>query len=166
MSRAIPPDRWRQISQLWHQALVHAAPDRAAFLQEACAGDETLRQEVESLLANESRVAGFLSEPGLNAATVMSDEPGASMVGRQIGTYRILSLLGAGGMGEVYRAHDLTLERDVAIKIPKIFTADAGRLARFAREARLLASLNHPYIATIHGLHWKPRTRRASFIAI
>jgi serine/threonine protein kinase len=75
------------------------------------------------------------------------------LIGRQIGTYQVLSLLGAGGMGEVYRARDLKLGRDVAIKVlPSSFAADAERLRRFEREARLLASLNHPHIATIHGL--------------
>ena len=87
------------------------------------------------------------------AATGMSDEPGASNVGRQIGTYQILSLLGAGGMGEVYRARDTKLGREVAIKIlPRIFVSDPERLARFEREARMLASLNHPNIGAIYGL--------------
>ena len=77
----------------------------------------------------------------------------ASLIGRQIGTYRIVAPLGAGGMGEVYRATDLRLRRDVAIKIlPEAFATDADRLARFEREARVLASLNHPHIGGIHGL--------------
>ena len=75
------------------------------------------------------------------------------LAGHRIGAYQVQALLGAGGMGEVYRARDTKLGRDVAIKIlPRIFTADADRLARFAREARLLAALNHPHVATIHGL--------------
>src|SRR5262249_18135716 len=81
------------------------------------------------------------------------DRPNPLMIGRRIGVYEIQSLLGAGGMGEVYRARDTKLGREVAIKIlPSAFTADADRLARFEREARLLAALNHPNIATIYGL--------------
>ena len=78
---------------------------------------------------------------------------GASLVGRQFGTYRVVAPLGAGGMGEVYRAHDGKLGRDVAIKtLPTAFARDPERLARFRREARTLASLNHPNIAAIYGL--------------
>ena len=74
------------------------------------------------------------------------------MIGRQIGVYRVVSLIGAGGMGEVYRAHDTKLGRDVALKVlPASFAADEGRAARLGREARTLAALNHPRIATIHG---------------
>ena len=84
---------------------------------------------------------------------IMPEDPGRSLTGRQIGSYQILSLLGAGGMGEVYRARDVKLGRDVAIKIlPKIFTTDPERLARFEREARMLAALNHPHIGAIYGL--------------
>src|SRR5262249_19841431 len=80
------------------------------------------------------------------------DNPAASLIGHSIGPYHVLSLLGAGGMGEVYRARDATLGREVALKVlPSMFTADADRLARFKREARLLATLNHPNIAAIYG---------------
>jgi TolB-like protein len=83
----------------------------------------------------------------------MAEDPGQSLKGRQLGSYKIVSLLGSGGMGEVYQAHDTKLARDVAIKVlPAAFVNDAGRLARFQREARMLAALNHPNIATIHGL--------------
>jgi serine/threonine protein kinase len=83
----------------------------------------------------------------------MTSDSGFDLIGREIGAYRILSLLGAGGMGEVYRARDTRLGRDVAIKIlPSTFTSDAERRARFEREARVLASLNHPHIGAIYGL--------------
>ena len=83
----------------------------------------------------------------------MPREAGARLIGRRIGGYEILSLLGVGGMGEVYRARDTKQGRDVAIKVlPSSLATDSDRLARFAREARLLAALNHPHIATIHGL--------------
>ena len=83
----------------------------------------------------------------------MSDPSPPVLTGRRLGVYHLRALLGAGGMGEVYRAHDTRLGRDVAIKIlPQAFTADADRLARFEREARVLASLNHPNIGAIYGL--------------
>src|SRR5215510_3668161 len=83
----------------------------------------------------------------------MVEHQSQSRIGRQIGSYQILSLLGKGGMGEVYRARDTKLGRDVAIKIlPRAFSSDPERLARFEREARLLAALNHPNIATIYGV--------------
>ena len=119
---------------------------------EACDGDEALREEVESLLEFESASARFLERPAAVVAagcgTVLT-----SMIDRQIGPYTIVAPLGAGGMGEVYRARDSKLGRDVAIKIlPSHFTADPERRARFAREARTLATLNHPHIGAIYGL--------------
>jgi serine/threonine protein kinase/tetratricopeptide (TPR) repeat protein len=144
---------WRQIEEIYHAALERDASQRESFLRDACRDDEPMRREVESLLANESKAAGFLSEPALGVAAKMSESPDSSMVGQQIGAYQIVSLLGAGGMGEVYRARDAKLGRDVAIKIlPRIFTADPDRIVRFQREARMLASLNHPHIGAIYGL--------------
>ena len=99
-------------------------------------------------------MGGFLEDPALAAAAPMISETGPSVLtGRRLGVYQVQALLGVGGMGEVYRAHDTRLRRDVAIKIlPRAFTADPDRLARFEREARVLASLNHPNIATIYGV--------------
>ncbi len=135
------PERRNQISDLYHAALQRPPGERAAFLNEACDGDEALRQEIESLLNYEAASARFL------------ETQAAHMVGRELGPYRIVAPLGAGGMGEVYRARDSKLGRDVAIKIlPSHFTADPERRARFAREARLLATLNHPHIGAIYGL--------------
>jgi serine/threonine-protein kinase len=113
-----------------------------------------LRREVEALLAHEDAAAGFLDRPALaDAAHEMSVAGDALSAGHRLGNYTILSRLGAGGMGEVYRARDGTLGRDVAIKIlPSIFMSNADRLARFEREARVLAALNHPNIATIYGV--------------
>ena len=147
-------DRWQQIERLYHTALEHDRNQRRAYLQEACSGDDSLRQEVESLLAQGGGGNSFLEAPALEAAARMfSNEQAESLIGRQIGSYQVLSLLGRGGMGEVYLAHDSKLRRDVAIKVlPVAFVNDPDRLTRFQREARLLASLNHPNIATIHGL--------------
>src|SRR5688572_148040 len=146
------PDRRRsQISDLYHAALNRSPADRDAFLKEACGQDEALRQEIESLLAYESASSEFLERPA--AAVAAAGLARADAVGRQLGPYTIVAPLGAGGMGEVYRARDTKLGRDVAIKIlPSHFTADPERRARFAREARLLATLNHPHIGAIYGL--------------
>jgi serine/threonine protein kinase len=145
-------ERWRQISRLYQEALERDSPERAAFLNEVCVGDAALRQEVESLLAYEHTAEGFMAVPAIEVtADMMSADPSPSLVGRQLGTYRILSRLGAGGMGEVYRAHDTKLGRDVAVKVlPDTLLSDPERLARFEREARLLAALNHPHIVTVH----------------
>ncbi len=147
-------ERWRQTSQLYHAALLRAVPDRAAFVREACGDDDALRREVESLLALDGTAQNFLNAPAAGAAArLMTDVHHASLIGRQLGAYRVVSLLGAGGMGEVYRARDTKLGRDVAIKIlPRLFVSEPERLARFEREARMLASLNHPHIGAIYGL--------------
>jgi len=148
------PDRWQQISQLYHGALARDVSQRARFVADACAGDEALRQEVESLLAREATVEGFMAAPALEvAAKAVRGEQERSLIGGHIGSYEILSLLGAGGMGEVYRARDTKLGRDVAIKVlPSSFARDPDRLHHLKREARLLAALNHPHIGAIHGL--------------
>jgi serine/threonine protein kinase len=146
-------DRWQQISQLYHDVLTRDESQRTGFLDAACAGDAALRQEVESLLAHEDTAERFMGEPALEVvANVLGGEQRESLAGRQIGAYQIRSLLGAGGMGEVYRAKDARLGRDVAIKVlPASFASDPERLHRFEREARMLAALNHPHIGGIYG---------------
>ena len=155
MKQEITPERWQQIERLYHSALEHDPTQRRAFLQQACAGDDALREEVESLLARGQTTDGLLdhSSVGEMAAQMFAKQDDRSLLGTKLGSYQVLALLGSGGMGEVYQAHDNKLRRDVAIKVlPVAFVHDAERLARFQREARLLASLNHPNIATIHGL--------------
>jgi serine/threonine protein kinase/Tol biopolymer transport system component len=148
------PDRESRVEGICHDALALDGVAREAFVADACAGDDALRREVESLLRQESKADGFLAEPALaQAAPHLLAQSGQSLIGRKLGTYQIQSLLGAGGMGEVYRARDTKLGRDVAIKIlPPLFVSDAERRARFEREARMLASLNHPHIGAIYGL--------------
>ena len=143
-----------RISDLYHRALACTPERRSTFLDEECKGDAVLRDELESLLRYEADSARFLETPAAVAASDLARAPGRSqMNGRQLGPYTILAPLGAGGMGEVYRARDSKLGRDVAIKIlPSHFTSDPERRARFAREARLLATLNHPNIGAIYGL--------------
>ena len=140
-------NRWADVERLYHEALARPVQDRAAFLSDACGDDADLRREVESLLAHDGD-ASFLSRP---AATLRTDR--TLHVGQTFGPYVISGRLGEGGMGEVYRARDTTLGRDVAIKVlPAVFAADPERLARFEREARLLAALNHPHIGAIYGV--------------
>ena len=149
------PERWQQIEQLYHLALGRDAQERSAYLRQACAGDDALRREVESLLAHGKTTEGWSRDSALGqmAANALGPGDGRSLVGRQLGSFQVLSLLGAGGMGEVYEARDTKLGRHVAIKLlPKDFTHDPERLARFQREAKMLAALNHPNIAAIYGL--------------
>jgi Tol biopolymer transport system component len=150
----VSPERWQQVKKVLAAALEREEDQRGAYLSQACAGDDALRQEVESLLAQEKDTEGFLEVPALEIPSRMLDQdPSESLCGRQLGSYKVLSLLGAGGMGEVYEAHDSKLGRKVAIKVlPAAFVNDPERLSRFQREARMLAVLNHPNIATIHGL--------------
>ena len=148
------PERWQRVEELYHAAYARPSGERAAYLAEACRHDQALRRQVESLL-NESIDDGFLAAPTLETAAELSaDMPRTlpDMTGQSLGVYRLDALLGAGGMGEVYRSHDAKLGRDVAIKIlPPAFTSHPDRLARFAREARMLGALNHPNICAIYG---------------
>jgi len=145
------PERYQQINRLLDEALVRPAPQRAAFLAEACAGDEALRREVESLLGACAEAGSFIERPPAEAAELLGEMCAGSRVGQSLGRYQLLSLLGAGGMGEVYRARDTHLEREVAIKIlPPALASNAEALARFKREARAVAALSHPNILAIH----------------
>jgi Tol biopolymer transport system component len=147
------PERRRRVEELCDAALGRDARERAAFLAAACGPDEALRAEVEALLTHARTAEGFLEASMAKlAAHVLAGEHGASLVGRQIGSCKVLSLLGKGGMGEVYRARDMKLGRDVAVKVvAAAFLSDPERLARFEREARVLATLNHPHIGAIYG---------------
>ena len=155
MRQGITPERWQQIERLYHSALERDSNQRRAYLQQACAGDDVLREEVESLLAQGRTRDRLLDHSALGevAAEIVAKQDGRSLLGTKLGSYQVLTLLGVGGMGEVYQAHDNKLRRDVAIKVlPAAFMHDAERLARFEREARMLAALNHPNIAAIYGL--------------
>ncbi len=142
-------ERWHTIDSLYHGARALPVDKRAAFVADACGEDASLAHEVLSLLAQPVSAPGVLD--GRVPIPERRIEP--SMVGHHIGPYEIVAPLGAGGMGEVYRARDARLGREVAIKVlPREFTDDGERLARFEREARILASLNHPHIGAIYGV--------------
>jgi eukaryotic-like serine/threonine-protein kinase len=146
-------ERWLRIEQIYRQALEREDQNRGALLDEACEGDAALRHEVESLLACQPAAADFIEASALDvAADLLTQEPDGDLIGRHVGPYLIEAWLGSGGMGDVYRARDGHLHREVALKIlPGLFALDLDRLARFKREAQVLASLNHPNIAAIYG---------------
>jgi eukaryotic-like serine/threonine-protein kinase len=146
--------RWQQVEKLCQAALELEESRRAAFLEEACAGDEELRQEVQSLLRFDKPGERFIEQPALEvAAKIVAQEDPRSLIGQQLGSYQILSLLGAGGMGVVYQARDTRLKRFVAIKVlPREKMSDPERKRRFIQEARAASALNHPNIITIHDI--------------
>jgi Tol biopolymer transport system component len=147
------PERWKQISQLYQAALARPASERDSFLLEACAHDEPLLREVQSLLEQPTSPLALEGLAPSAIAQVMSDASRTNLTGRRFGTYLVGERIDSGGMGDVYRASDAQLGRDVAIKVlPSAFANDPERLARFEREARLLAALDHPHIGTIHGV--------------
>jgi eukaryotic-like serine/threonine-protein kinase len=153
-------ERWRKVDELLDAVLEREASERSAFLEQACEGDEELRREVESLLAAHLQAGSFIEEAPAEELTKLLDaEQFKSIVGQSLGRYQILSLLGTGGMGQVYRARDATLGREVAVKVlPSAFTQDAERVRRFEQEARAASSLNHPNIITIYEIGQAGRT--------
>ena len=147
-------DHWTTVKRIHQSALDVDPSERAALVDGLCGGDEALRREVHSLLTYATDAESFLERRAADimTATAPSGEPHeTALVGRTVSHYQVLSLLGAGGMGEVYLACDSRLDRTVALKIlPGEFAADPERMQRFAREARAASALNHPNVATIY----------------
>src|SRR5688572_11575835 len=145
-------DRQQQIERICQEALDLIGDARREYVSAACRGDDALRREVESLLAYEGQAAQFIDVPAIDHVARTLAASSTLRAGERIGQYEILSVLGSGGMGEVYRARDTKLRRDVAIKVlPQLFLSDNDRRARFEQEARTLAAVNHPHIATLYG---------------
>ena len=146
------PERWQQINHLFHEALAREPELRDSFLAEACANDETLRVEVESLISSHQEAEQFIETPAADvAAELLGRRECTFGPGQKIQNYRIVRLLGRGGMGEVYLADDTRLQRKVALKLlPPQYTSNPDRVRRFEREARAASALNHPNIVTIY----------------
>ena len=159
--------RWAQVKALFQAAVERPALERAAFLAAAAGDDGALRREVESLLRNDDSdppLPELLQSQDATVRGASLRASGASSEGEtrtqttseirgSIGPYQVVGLLGTGGMGEVFRARDSKLHRDVALKLlPRAFELDPDRLTRFRREAQVLAALNHPHVAAIYGL--------------
>lgn len=155
------PERMRQIDEIFHSACELTPAGRQAYLSQACGSDHELRREVELLLASDEKGGSLYEAPAYErAAPLISREQTRITPGMSISHYEILSRLGAGGMGEVWRARDKHLKRDVAIKLlPSEFAQDADRLRRFEREAQAASALNHPNILTIYEIGSFENTR-------
>ena len=137
---------WADLEALFHEALARPPAERAALLAESCAGRPEVQHQIEAMLHAHDEAPSALDDPSFAVQSLLK-------AGVRLGSYEIVGELGAGGMGEVYRARDSRLGREVAIKVvPDAFRSDPERLARFEREARVLAMLNHPHVGAIYGL--------------
>jgi serine/threonine protein kinase/Tfp pilus assembly protein PilF len=146
------PELWRRITDLFDEAMTREPKERFAFLEKACEGDTDLRKQVERLVESHQQSGNFLESSAFAVAPeLLTDDRGGASVGELIGHYRIESLIGVGGMGEVYLARDEGLGRKAALKLlPDSLTTDEAQLGRFKNEARNASALNHPNILTVY----------------
>ncbi len=142
--------RWQEVERIYHSALDHAPDQRSAFLIEACAGDDELRSEVESLLAARTGKDSLIDDGGVAVAARLVAEPSQHLTGRKLGRYEVIRKLGSGGMGEVYLARDTRLGREVALKVLRPGSIDHTDRNRLEREAKAASALRHPNIVTVH----------------
>src|SRR6266705_1344886 len=147
-------DLWQQVQQVFDAALQRSPDQLQEFLDQECGSNEELRREVESLLAAHHESGSFMAEPAVaGLAEVLHRATSRFQPGDMLGGYKVLDLVGRGGMGEVYRARDTRLKREVALKVlPQVFAADSERLRRLDQEARSAAALNHPNIISVHDM--------------
>src|SRR5882672_3255726 len=142
---------WENLKEIFHAAVALAPAERYTYLDHACGGNASLRQAVESLLKSHEETGNFVDAPAYQAAAEMLVDGLDLKAGKNIAHYRIVRLIGEGGMGKVYLAEDTRLHRKVSLKfLSTNFTQDHERLRRFEREARAASALNHPNILTIH----------------
>ena len=150
------PEVWEKVTELFHEASELPREEQSEFLDKHCSGDDALRREVESLLAAGSEAGDFISKPIVPVVPLVPERADASprsLVGGDLGHYRIQKSIGAGGMGDVYLATDLSLNRNVALKtLPAVFARDPNFVRRFRNEAQAAAGLNHPNVATIYAV--------------
>ncbi len=156
-------DRWNRIEGLYHSAIQLDTDDRESFVEQQSAGDDSLKAEVLALLASADRQDSFMEEPAVTLALEVLRSERTGLVGETISRYRIVEVLGHGGMGEVYLAHDTSLNRKVALKLlPATITDNRLRVLRFQQEARAASAIAHPNVAHIYeigeanGLHSIP----------
>lgn len=157
------PQRWQQIKEVFGSAAERQGSERAVYLDETCRSDEELRTEVETLLAAEESEGSFMERPAVSEVIgAMAESREQPVVGRKVGRYEVLSLLGRGGMGEVYLAKDVRIGRKVALKLlSSEFVQNRDRLRRFRQEAFAASSLNHPNIMTVYEVDEHDRLRRS-----
>jgi eukaryotic-like serine/threonine-protein kinase len=146
------PELWQRVTDLFDEAMTREPKERIAFLEEACEGDRDLRKQVERLLKSHEKSTDFLESSAFAVAPeLLTDDRAGASVGELIGHYRIESLIGLGGMGEVYLARDEQLGRKAALKLlPDSLAIDETQLSRFKNEARSASALNHPNILTVY----------------
>ncbi len=145
------PERWQRVEEVLQAALDQEPPARAAFLANECSGDQELWRETNSLIEAYDEAREFLEEPAIASdAQVIANEDNLRITGLAIGPYKIIRRIGSGGMGEIYLAQDVRLERCAALKLlrPQLL-ADEERVRRFQIEARAASGLNHTNILTM-----------------